>query len=724
MKRNKLPAIVISLAFFAMCLFPNKTYAESITTGKVTAEANLRVRNAPNTDAEQIGSAQYQSRVTILETLSAGNGCDDPWVKIRTYTGLEGYSCSTWIKDIKTTDLAAEIANSDMSTEGKEMASMTSEQFNKYLDDQGFPESYKVKLRALHDLHPAWIFKAVPARDSWQNILNYENGNGRSLLSVGTSRKAAGWESYLSTEEADYDIIADRFIPHDGQTWFQADRRAIAYYLDPRNFLDERNIFAFEELHYHPSYQTLEVVQNTLNSSFLNQFDTYYLDAAQATNVSAVYLAALSRNEVGTSWDNIVTNGNAGVLNDFNGNPVNLSGYYNFFNIGASSSSNPKLKSLLAAKSYGWTDQRTSIVEGSKFVADRYVNQGQDTSYFQHRNVANYAALGMWHQYSTGIEAPYAPASTTYNSYNKYGLIEKDFVFLIPVFDGMPESTTLPPLGNPNNWLYAIEVNGSVVSNFNTRVQDYTVYVPYAETVHIFADQAVTNSTVTGDIGDVKLTGKTTVARITVTAENKDVRVYTVTIVRGDAPVTPTPTPTPAPTQTPTPASTPSPTPTPTPSATPKPNGNTTSTVDLNTVLANVGYKPQSDYFSGITFGTTIESIIKNINTKYPEVTVNVTDVNGVVQNQGMIGTGDKITLSINGTKKTFSALIYGDLSGDGIVNTLDLLTIKKAILGDTNLSGVFVKAADIDGNGTINTLDLLHIKKAVIDGTNISQNR
>ena len=89
-----------------------------------------------------------------------------------------------------------------------------------------------------------------------------------------------------------------------------------------------------------------------------------------------------------------------------------------------------------------------------------------------------------------------------------------------------------------------------------------------------------------------------------------------------------------------------------------------------------------------------------------------------------MIGTGDKITLSINGTKKTFSALIYGDLSGDGIVNTLDLLTIKKAILGDTNLSGVFVKAADIDGNGTINTLDLLHIKKAVIDGTNISQNR
>jgi putative ABC transport system permease protein len=34
------------------------------------------------------------------------------------------------------------------------------------------------------------------------------------------------------------------------------------------------------------------------------------------------------------------------------------------------------------------------------------------------------------------------------------------------------------------------------------------------------------------------------------------------------------------------------------------------------------------------------------------------------------------------------------------------------------------IKAADIDGNGTINTLDLLHIKKAVIDGTNISQNR
>jgi len=723
MKKDKIKLIAISMLFFALVIFPNRTYANTVTTGRVVAEANLRVRSAPTTDSEQVGSAQYLSRVTILETLSSGNGCKDAWVKIRTYTGVVGYSCSTWIDDIKTTDISAEIANSDMSDEGKEMASMTSEEFNKYLDSQGFPESYKTKLRALHDLHPAWIFKAVPARDTWTNILNYENGNGVSLLSVGASRKAAGWESYLSTAEADYDIIADRFIPHDGQTWFQADKRAIAYYLDPRNFLDEVNIFAFEELHYHPSYQTLEVVQYTLNSSFLNQFDEYYIEAAQATNVSATYLAALSRNEVGTSWNNIVTNGNAGVMNDFNGNPVNLSGYYNFFNIGASSSSNPKLKSLLAAKSYGWTDQRTSIIEGSQFVADRYVNQGQDTSYFQHRNVANYATLGMWHQYSTGIEAPYAPASTTYSAYNKYGLIDKDFVFLIPVYEGMPESTSLPPLGNPNNWLYAIEVNGSVVSNFNTRVLDYTVYVPYAETVNIFADPAVTESTITGDTGDVKLTGKTTVARITVTAENKDVRVYTVTIIRGDAPVT-EPTPKPSPTPTPTPAATPTPTTTPSPTPTPTPNGNTTTTVDLNTTLTNVGYKVKNDYFSGITLGTTVESIIKNINNKYPEVSINITDVNGVVQNSGLIGTGDKIILSINGSKKTFSALVYGDLSGDGAINTLDLLTIKKAILGDTNLSGVFAKAADVDGNGTVNTLDLLYIKKTIVNGTNISQNR
>ena len=38
------------------------------------------------------------------------------------------------------------------------MATMTDAEFETYLTNQGFPESYKVKLRELHKSHPNWVF--------------------------------------------------------------------------------------------------------------------------------------------------------------------------------------------------------------------------------------------------------------------------------------------------------------------------------------------------------------------------------------------------------------------------------------------------------------------------------------------------------------------------------------------------------------------------------------
>ena len=42
----------------------------------------------------------------------------------------------------------------------------------------------------------------------------------------------------------------------------------------------------------------------------------------------------------------------------------------------------------------------------------------------------------------------------------------------------MPESTTLPNLGNPNNRLKSLKVNGSLVTNFNSDTLNYTVNIP------------------------------------------------------------------------------------------------------------------------------------------------------------------------------------------------------------------------------------------------------
>lgn len=693
---------ILLVLLFSLALIPRHTYAVEVTTGRVNAEPNLRIRSNPGTNYEKIGNADYNSIVTILEYADSGNGCDNKWVKIKTSDNITGYVCSTFIVDIKTSDVPeTEDPSPDISETGEQMAAMTEEEFDAYLNSQGFPESYKVKLKALHKQHPTWIFKGIKTRDTWSNILSYQNSSGNNLYHVSPNDAANGYEGYLSTLEPDYNHNTDKFISHDGDYWFQANTETISYFLDPRNFLTEKSIFMFEELFYYPTYQTSDVTKNTLSSDFLKQYSQHFMEAAEKSKVSPIFLASLAKQEVGTSSTNICTNGKAGVLSD----GINYTGYYNFFNIGASSSSNPKLKSLQYAKSSNWNTPQKSIVEGSTFVSNYYVNCGQQTSYFQKFNVSKDATKPNWHQYTTNVNALTSPAVSAYNSYNKFGLIEKDFVFIIPVYPGIPESTKLPNLGNPNNYLKELKVNNSLVTNFDNEVLNYTINVPYSETIEISATSINSNATISG-VGTVPLTDKKTVANIVVTAQNKDVRTYSITINREDKieeivtppsegdneeeekPITP----------------------------------EEPVVINLDDVIKKSGYNYKGQYISKITLGTSVNTVINNILKNSPTVTVNVTDRNNKPKTTGIVVTGDKVTVSSNGNTKIVEIVIYGDVNGDGVINTLDLLNVKKSILKQFTFTGAYKQAADVNKDGTINTLDLLYIKKHVLKQSNISQ--
>ena len=307
MKGKKI-LIFIALLLIYFCSIP--AYAKQITTGRVGATNNLNIRSGPGTGYSIIGSARYNTTVTILEDGGPGDGCSKNWIKITSSDNITGYVCSLYIEDIVTN----EVVETPISETGEHMANMTSEEFEAYLTSQGFPESYIVKLRALHELHPTWIFKGVKTRYNWERSLNEEDTSGTSLMNVKPTYAENGYEGYLSVAPSDYNHNTDTFIAHDGTYWFQANRQTIAYYLDPRNFLDEKQIFMFEELFYYPSYQTIDVVNYTLSSAFLKQFANHFITAAAASSVSPVYLAALCKQEVGTSNTNIVTNGNAGVI--------------------------------------------------------------------------------------------------------------------------------------------------------------------------------------------------------------------------------------------------------------------------------------------------------------------------------------------------------------------------------------------------------------------------
>ncbi|MDE6292140.1 MAG: dockerin type I repeat-containing protein, partial [Bacilli bacterium] len=59
--------------------------------------------------------------------------------------------------------------------------------------------------------------------------------------------------------------------------------------------------------------------------------------------------------------------------------------------------------------------------------------------------------------------------------------------------------------------------------------------------------------------------------------------------------------------------------------------------------------------------------------------------------------------------------VIYGDVSGDGKVNALDLLQVQKSILGSYDLTKEQRRAGDTSGDGKVNALDLLQMQKSIL---------
>ena len=223
---------------------------------------------------------------------------------------------------------------------GVEEMGVEDQNFENYLNGQGFDESYKNKLRVLHKKHPNWVFKVLNTNLDWNNSVSIEANVG--AMSNNSGYCAGGPDSVEPG-------------------WCISNTTAAAFYLDPRNFLSEKYILQFESLFYSDA-QTESVVQTILNNTAMsgisaldNQtFASIFVEAGKKHKVSPVYLASLARQET-TNGTGFSARGEAftyeGIYYDGN--------LYNYFNIGASGGSNPVLKGLVYA-SAGYTNNATS----------------------------------------------------------------------------------------------------------------------------------------------------------------------------------------------------------------------------------------------------------------------------------------------------------------------------------------------------------------------------
>jgi len=315
---------------------------------------------------------------------------------------------------------------------------------SKYKDEFNaaeLPEIYHEKLTLLKELYPNWKFTGYKTGLDWEDATTNESVVGLSYIQSSNPL-------YLSLDAGSYNVATGTYNEMEAGGWYAANKATVAYYMDPRNFLDEKQIFMFENLGYNSTYQTETAVKGILSGTDLLQYTNFFIESAtyDGNNVSPTMLAARSRQEVVKS---------GGVLSaSANGSTFKEQVVYNFYNIGATTWCKidgvpiyePIQCGLQYAHAMGWTTPELAIKKGAKQIASGYINEGQNTLYFQKWNVTSNSHGNYSHQYMTNIMAPVSEAKSTYSAYSEIeGLLDSEIEFIIPVYENMPiEVSSLP----------------------------------------------------------------------------------------------------------------------------------------------------------------------------------------------------------------------------------------------------------------------------------------
>ena len=168
-----------------------------------------------------------------------------------------------------------------------EVNAATDNEFEKEMTKQGFPESYKSKLRQIHSEYPKWVFKAMHTDMTWEEAIKNESIVGRNLV---TRESISSWKSI---EAGAYDWSNSTWATFDGSKWMAASEGIVRYYMDPRNFLDSSNIFQFSKQNYDSSTQVASGVETLVKSTFM--------ESKSMGNISTIETTSAAKTASGTS---------------------------------------------------------------------------------------------------------------------------------------------------------------------------------------------------------------------------------------------------------------------------------------------------------------------------------------------------------------------------------------------------------------------------------------
>lgn len=465
------------LLFTVICSVDFSAKAETLYG--IINGSNVRMRNAATTSGSSVvyKFVEANQKVIILEAVEgqeAESGNGTTWYKITTIDGLyTGYVYGVYVTVIPPEPTP-------------ETPPVVTPDFEEQL--AAFPESYHASLRVLHNLHPEWIFVADNLTMSFETaVLSQYNDVRKSVeLSQGIA--------WRSMQKDQYYWDTDTWKILDGSRWVAASKEVIGYYMDPRNFLDETNIYMFMKQGYDGNYQTEAGLAKVVNGTFLANGYTYNsadpVDAQYGGSYIKVIMAAAEQSGVSPyviAAKIITEQGSSGASPLISGTYGNYQGYYNFFNFGASGSTQSAVieNGLQIAQKEDWDSRADSIIGGAKKLADGYVNANQDTYFYMDYNVKNPDKY--WHQYAGSAYDAYVKGQRLSNAY-KRNFDSAPLVFNIPVYTSIPDANATKPATGDNRYnnyyLTALEAEG-LNPAFSMYTQNYSLSITKDTVVYL-----------------------------------------------------------------------------------------------------------------------------------------------------------------------------------------------------------------------------------------------
>ena len=451
--------------------------------------------------------------------------------------------------------------------------------------------------------------------------------------------------------------------------YYCASAKIVNYYLDPRNFLTETTIFQFLDLS-NATVVSVEDIQKAVKGTYLagsvngKSYAQMIYNAAQASGENALSIVVKIFQELGrgTTLPGMITGTNSTYPNT-----------YNFFNYGATDGEGNTLRGLEYARDAGWDTPEKALVEGAKLISNSYIKAGQNTKYTFKFDIVSDSQTGLyWHQYMTNIQDPTNQAKMLYDEYLNNGWLNNELTFVIPVYKNMPAYVKLPSeLTTNNGKLYYISSNyNEVALRSNKSADSSSIDSLKKDTVVLMKEYNAQNS----GWSKVSVNGKEGyVSNKYLTEVNTKTDTYSV------------------------------------PSQPANENGNTVPPTSQENSGTNKNFKIEETNII-----TEPETKLSDLKSKY---TVTSAKKDGKdISNNSILATGTNVTIS----GKTYTIVKFGDINGDGYVDTGDTLVAKQVVLGMKNVTGCYKSAMDVNKDGYTDTGDTLALKKYILGVTNL----